>query len=112
MSSAQIRSRLHKALRLDLVGPSAGDAGETERLSQSPSRWYLTGFLVPKGAARAQRIDEESAEQVAEEPLFANADDAAAPEPQAARRAALPSSMGLSVLVGPDVRSLEAQIEW
>jgi hypothetical protein len=107
-----IRSRLRDALRLDLVGPSAGDPGESEALSQSPSRWYLTGFLVPKGAAPDQRIDEESGEQVAEEPLFANTDDAAAPEPQAARRASLPSSVGVSVLVSGDSRSLTAQVEW
>jgi hypothetical protein len=111
-TACEVRTRLHQALHLDLIGPSAGDPGESELLSQSPSRWYLTGFLVPKGAAPDQRIDEESGEQVAEEPLFANADDAAAPEPQAARRASLPSSVGVSVLVSADTRSFTALVDW
>lgn len=112
VSSATIRSSLARALRLDLIGPTGPESDEAEMLPQAPSRWYLTGFLVPKGAGRTQRVDPESVEEVAAEPLFANADDAAAPEPQAARRASLPSSVGLSVLVPAESRSLRVRVSW
>jgi hypothetical protein len=47
-SSAEIRSRLVAELRLDLIGPSHRDAAlVNEVLPDPPSRWYLTGFLVP-----------------------------------------------------------------
>ena len=47
LTPAEVRGELVKALRLDTVGPFAGDSYEKEELSQAPSRWYLTGFLVP-----------------------------------------------------------------
>ncbi|MBI1849416.1 MAG: hypothetical protein HYR85_03625, partial [Planctomycetes bacterium] len=54
-SSADVRERLVQALRLDLVGPRAGDALAEEKLpgsqSQRPSSWYLMGFLIPSGTA-------------------------------------------------------------
>lgn len=42
-----VRDQLVEALRLDLIGPENGSELETEVLPQAPSRWYLTGFLVP-----------------------------------------------------------------
>ena len=49
--AAAVRSRLLDALRLDLVGPRPGEPGHDayteEVLPVAPSRWYLTGFLVP-----------------------------------------------------------------
>jgi hypothetical protein len=50
-TSAEIRERLANELRLDLVGPSHRDdtALRDEILPDPPSRWYLTGFLVPLG---------------------------------------------------------------
>ena len=53
----EVRAQLVTALHLDLVGPGPGDALESELLRQAPSRWYLTGFLVPFGASDSQRID-------------------------------------------------------
>jgi hypothetical protein len=63
----QVRGDLIKALRLDLVGPvpthhPADQAWADERLPMSPSRWYLTGFLVPHNAPEEQRADEASQE--------------------------------------------------
>jgi hypothetical protein len=55
MTSAQVRSKLVEALRLDLVGPGVNLGDAQEALSQAPSRWYLTGFLVPLGAKPEQR---------------------------------------------------------
>ena len=48
MNSAEIRARLATELRLDLIGPSHHDTAlVNEILPDPPSRWYLTGFLVP-----------------------------------------------------------------
>ena len=47
-TSAAIRQHLVDALGLDLIGPSWHNvARRHEQLSQPPSVWYTTGFLVP-----------------------------------------------------------------
>ena len=46
-TSAEIRDDLIKILELDLVGPWPGHERENEILDHSPSREYLTGFIVP-----------------------------------------------------------------
>ena len=62
MTLVAVRQNLVDALRLDLVGPQAGSALRDEILPQSPSRWYLTGFLVPSEANEQQRRDETAGE--------------------------------------------------
>ena len=58
-SSAEARSHLIDALRLDLVGPIPEDIDHVEEiLDQAPSKWYLTGFLVPHGAPIEERGDD------------------------------------------------------
>ncbi|MCD4652609.1 hypothetical protein K8T06_01595, partial [bacterium] len=61
--SRDIRSKIVDALRLDLVGPWPGHEYEHERLhpKERPSRWYLTGFLIPSGTPpeQASDIDED-----------------------------------------------------
>ncbi|MDQ3264464.1 MAG: hypothetical protein M3Y59_12505 [Myxococcota bacterium] len=50
-SAAAVRDHLIAALEADLVGPFGGPAEpvtSTEELELPPSRWYLTGFLVPQ----------------------------------------------------------------
>ena len=56
MTSADARSKLTHALRLDLVGPSPDDPQLKETLPVPPSRWYLTGFLVPWSAPVRQKF--------------------------------------------------------
>ena len=56
--------QLVDALRLDLVGPENGSDLEAEVLSQAPSRWYLTGFLVPLEAGEAQKSDETAEDEL------------------------------------------------
>ncbi len=51
MTAAQVRSKLVEALQLDLVGRGQVLGNPAEVLPQSPSRWYLTGFLAPLDAA-------------------------------------------------------------
>jgi len=56
-TSEQVRSELVDALRIDLVGPGKDHAFARELLEQSPSIWYLTGFLVPSDASAGVRTD-------------------------------------------------------
>jgi hypothetical protein len=62
-SAYEIRDALVDALGLDLIGPSPGHPLESEVLEQPPSRWYLTGFLVPTGASLEQHSEEAGTEQ-------------------------------------------------
>ena len=64
-TSAEIRSKLVEALKLDLVGPDNAHPFAHEILPQSPRRWYLAGFLVPKAApkeAKRSKDDEDEGE--------------------------------------------------
>jgi hypothetical protein len=63
MKPAEVRGQLVEALRLDLVGPDNGSDLEAEVLAQAPSRWYLSGFLVPLEADPAQKIDDTSQDE-------------------------------------------------
>ncbi|HKV40879.1 MAG TPA: DISARM system helicase DrmA [Blastocatellia bacterium] len=110
--SESIRQELVQALALDLVGPSNDHAFARELLSQSPSRWYLTGFLVPSEAPVEQKTDETATEEIDSGPDVEGTDDATIPERATARRSILPSSMGLSVLVGSGVETLRAEVSW
>ena len=80
-----------------------------ELLAEPPSRWYLTGFLVPESAPIEQRSDEGSRDDV-DGPEGPGADDTGQRDRPAARRIVLPSSLGLSVLVQPTVKALEATV--
>jgi hypothetical protein len=111
-SSASIRQELVKALRLDLVGPDNDHPFAQELLPDAPSRWYLTGFLLPTGAPLEQRCDETSTEEIDTAGEPAGLDDGSPPDRAAARRGLLPSSMGLSVLVPAGVEALEATVSW
>ena len=110
-SSLQVRADLVEALRLDLVGPGHAHAFAHELLPEPPSRWYLTGFLVPESAPIEQRSDEGSRDDV-DGPEDPGADDTGQRDRPAARRTVLPSSLGLSVLVQPTVTTLEATVTW
>jgi len=112
MTSLEVRADLVQALRLDLVGPDNQHAFAAELLPESPSRWYLTGFLVPFDAPVEQKTDETSNEEIAAGAEPGGLDDDATPEKPAARKSILPSSMGLSVLVPPGVDQIDALAEW
>jgi hypothetical protein len=112
MTPVEVRSKLVEALSLDLIGPDRGSEHLAEVLPQPPSRWYLTGFLVPQGAAEVQRRDETSSEGIDEQNDAGGPDDSQTPEPSAARRVFFPSSMGLSLLVPKDAKELRVIVRW
>src|SRR6185295_6479949 len=101
-----------EALRLDLVGPSNDHAFGRELLAEPPTRWYLTGFLVPSDAPVDQRTDETATDEIDAAGDTDGTDDADAPDRAPAQTRYLPSSMGLSVLVEPGVAAIEATVSW
>jgi hypothetical protein len=124
--SVNVRYSIIEKFRRDLVGPGLQDVDlARERLNENPSRWYLTGFLAPadepltqdkvRGAENDPSTQEEMEIDV-EEPDVAGAGGAAgdteAPEAPNTKRRFLPSSIGLTVLLPPDVKEIEARISW
>ena len=113
MESTEVREEIVRALGLDLVGPWAGHPLADERLPGwvRPSNWYLTGFLVPRGAPAEQRGDADADDEpeVAES---AGLGDDSAEDRRAAKKGFFPSSLGLSFLVDADVDSLEVVVRW
>ncbi len=126
-SSAEIRQQLVAALRSDLIGPSWDDtARRHEHLSQPPSVWYLTGFLVPhvfQQEAERQTSDRQLsfADLAGEDPSNdavnrlekkERDEDASDSLDQAnTRRTWFPSSLGMSFILERD-SSLEATVTW
>ena len=111
MNSAEIRERLATELRLDLIGPGHTDTAlVNEILPDPPSRWYLTGFLVPVDTPAPRRARDPQEEMDTAEQ--GGADDDATPERSAANPRYLPSSMGLSLLVEPNAQALRVACRW
>ncbi len=113
MTSADVRARLVRALRLDLVGPEPDEPQAAEILASAPSRLYLTGFLVPWNAPASQKHEDDAQGELEFAEAAAQGDeDETTAEPPAARRGQFPSSLGISVLVPPDVSELRVTARW
>jgi hypothetical protein len=114
MPAPDLRSQLVYALRDDLIGPDADDPRDalhlTETLSSAPSHWYLTGFLAPTGQ-RAEDKEDETADEGMDAALE-GPDEGEAEAPVASRRPVFPSSMGVSVLVGPATKTLAVRVTY
>ena len=111
--SAAARQYLVDALRIDLIGPRPEDVHlREERLPQAPSRWYLTGFLVPTGAPPEQRAQDTEEEMDAPEEDTSGSDDSSTPDRGSGKRNFLPSSIGLSILVDDETRVLDVSVQW
>lgn len=109
----QVRQHLIDALQLDLIGPTPDDAAHaTEIINQPPSRWYLTGFLVPYGAGLEQRSDDSGNDELDELSRPSPGDDENPPEKSSARKAFFPSSMGLSFLIPKEATHFRAIASW
>lgn len=116
MRSTDIREFLVDALERDLIGPLMGgerlDELSGEVLPERPSRWYLTGFLVPSGAPEDQRVDDSQDEQLDQVSGSTQSDDDDTPDKSSALKHFFPSSIGVSVLVPAEVSTLEASVSW
>jgi len=113
MTSADVRARLTDALRLDLIGPQPDEPQVAETLPIPPSRWYLTGFLVPWNAPVAQKADEDEQGELEMAAAGGGAgEEDAGTDPPAARRGQFPSSIGVSVLVAPEAKELTVAARW
>ena len=111
--SAAIRRYLVDALRIDLIGPRPrDDALQYERLTQAPSRWYLSGLLVPANAPDEQRAQDSDEELDEPSEPFHGSDDSSTPDRGSSKRVFLPSSMGLSILVDKAATRLETTVSW
>ena len=113
LDSAAARDYLVDALRLDLIGPLTQDSTLLhERLEQAPSRWYLTGFLVPADAPEEQRAQDN--EEELDEPTepFHAGDDSNTPDRTSGKRNFLPSSIGLSILVDDETEQIDVAVSW
>lgn len=121
MTSAQVRDKLTEALALDLIGPDPGSALASETITQAPSKWYLTGWLVPvecdppkpevfKPGPTIFDTEDEQLDHSASE--RAGADDGGTTDAAASKKAIFPSSMGLSLLVPSDAKELIVTLTW
>ena len=124
--SVDVRSSIVTAFRRDLIGPGPQDADlAKERLDVSPSRWYLAGFLGPADDPLTQdgpqdREDDPSSQEEMETDVEEPVDDGAGgaagdaeiPDAPNTKRRFLPSSIGLTVLLPPDVTEIEAHVSW
>ncbi|EDX83177.1 Helicase conserved C-terminal domain protein [Synechococcus sp. PCC 7335] len=114
-TSAAVRASLINALRLDLIGPGPDDAAHaSEVIPQAPSRWYLSGFLVPYEAKLSDRSDPDSDDSFESEITkgASNSDDEKPPETASARKGHFPSSMGLSFLFAPETKVIDVTVSW
>jgi hypothetical protein len=128
MNSAEVRNRLVDALILDLIGPIADPSRADERLEQGPSRWYLTGFLIPSDRPSIDLPKDDDEEDDEDDDDLFGSDDDPLDQPTAEgalvddsdqnavvsmpRRQMLPSSMGLSVLVRTGTAALDVTVRW
>jgi Helicase conserved C-terminal domain len=114
-TSAAVRQKLVEALSLDLVGPdaTADDHYQDEIISQAPSKWYLTGFLVPYEASVQDRSGDTADEGLEiDAPTSKSSEDENTPETASARKALFPSSIGLSFLISSQTTSLDLEVYW
>ena len=111
--SLSVRDYLSNALRLDLIGPRPQDTElRKERLPQAPSRWYLTGFLVPADASVEQRAQDNEEELDEPNEPYHGSDDSATPDRGSSKRNFLPSSLGLSIIVTDETSRLDVEVSW
>ncbi|RYZ41576.1 MAG: helicase [Myxococcaceae bacterium] len=111
-----VRSHLIDALEADLVGPFRKPPGvpvsdAPEVLRTPPSRWYLTGFLVPldQGDIEDDPDDEDDDPGAGDD---VDGEESSKPDPTIKKVRRLPASMGLSVLVPPGTKQLTTHVCW
>ncbi|MDB9504711.1 hypothetical protein PN441_16655, partial [Spirulina major CS-329] len=112
-TTVHVRTHLVEALNIDLVGPNPDQTQYAhEILSQAPSKWYLSGFLAPMGAALPERSDDDEDDLDQGVETTDCTEDSHIPEGRSARTVPFPASMGLSFLLSGDITHLKARISW
>ncbi len=112
-TSADVRAAMVRTLRRDLIGPGLDDDDlAREVLPARPSRWYLTGFLVPARAPDDQRVPPVQEGELNSGDGADGLDDAEEPDAPPARPGFLPSSMGLSFLLPEEVGRVRVTACW
>jgi len=110
---AEVRTHLIDALQLDLVGPTPDDLVHAEEIiPQPPSKWYLTGFLVPYDAPMEMRSDDTGNDDLDAISRSGAGDDETIPDKAPARKGFFPSSMGVSLLLAAHTSSLQVMVSW
>jgi len=112
MSPTEVRAKIVETLGLDLVGPAPGHEFENELLPDPPHTWYLTGYLVPRGAPIEQKSEDDGQDELDLPGEGSEPDGDTGDDKKAAKRPILPSSMGLSVLVPESVENLTITVSW
>jgi hypothetical protein len=114
-NSLEVRERLVEALKLDLVGPwGAGHPFAEEKLRgwERPSKWYLTGFLIPSGTPPEESGDADEDDEMEEVPKSEGSAEESTEDRKAAKKGYFPSSMGLSFLVSRETSEIVAWVRW
>ncbi|HZH79422.1 MAG TPA: DISARM system helicase DrmA [Archangium sp.] len=111
MTSVDARDELVRILEDDLIGPKPGELHAGEILDVPPSRFYLTGFLIPT-SVRSQALGAEADDEPDLVQRLRGGDDEQSPERGQARRAQFPSSLGLTVLVPHGAKTISVEARW
>ena len=115
MTSREARTKLVEALQLDLVGPDNDHECSHELLPESPTKWYLTGYLVPTDAPEEHRFDKESQDGIGETTPASGVgtdDEDSQGASTANAKSFLPSSIGLSVLIPEKMTEVKVVARW
>ena len=110
MDPVTVRDRLVDVLHDDLVGP----ADPREILGDAPSRWYLTGFLVPFQGGHETRSEPDDDDEIGGGGSSGGGGDSEddAPQDVSQRKVLLPASLGITCLVPPGVTAIEVTALW
>jgi hypothetical protein len=105
---------LVEALEADLIGPYVPDtesgSGAEELLKLPPSRWYLTGFLVPEEGREPD--DPETDDELAAGDDEDEEETGGGSDPDPKRKTVFPASMGMSVLLPAGTKELTATVRF
>ncbi len=109
------RRHLLDALQSDLIGPYDPESPH-EVLKLPPTRWYLTGFLVPESSAHHEATNSGDENEDYAAGTEAGADDGESTAPEAKHKPILPSSLGMTLLLPPAPAAgddvLHVQLSW
>ncbi len=111
-SSLDVRNDLARVLRLDLVGPGPSHPLEKEGLDSQPSRFYLTGFLVPHESNEEWKSADDGQEEIDAATGDGTGDDEGPKDKASGRKVFFPSTLGASVCVGPKTKTVEVTASW